>query len=114
MLVENIECRNIQVPDNNGACIRFEGANLTVRNLYAHDSQSGVMTSDNAGTVKIEYSTFERLGSNGQALGYAHALYIKADELIFYKSKIITFFSIYRLLLTLERYLLNKSRTNCI
>jgi hypothetical protein len=52
VLVENIECRNIQVSDSNGACIRFEGTNLTVRNLYAHDSQSGVMTSNNAGIVK--------------------------------------------------------------
>ncbi|MFT5294481.1 MAG: hypothetical protein ACI9YH_000487 [Colwellia sp.] len=58
MLVENIECRNIKVSDNNGACIRFEGKNLTVRKLYAHDSQCGVMTSNNAGIVKIEYSTF--------------------------------------------------------
>jgi hypothetical protein len=90
VLVENIECRNIQVSDNNGACIRFEGANLTVRNLYAHDSQSGVMTNNNAGIVKIEHSIFERLGGKAQGAGYAHALYIKADELIFYKSKIIS------------------------
>ena len=90
ILVENIECRNIQVSDNNGACIRFEGTNLTVRNLYAHDSQSGVMTSNNAGIVKIEYSTFERLGGKAQGEGYAHGLYIKADELFFYKSRIIS------------------------
>lgn len=90
ILVENIECRNIQVNDKNGACIRFEGANLTVRNLYAHDSQSGVMTSNNAGIVKIEYSTFERLGGKAAVEGYAHALYIKADELFFYQSKILS------------------------
>jgi hypothetical protein len=58
ILVENIECRNIQVSDNNGACVRFEGSNLTVRNVYAHDSQSSVMTINHAGIVKIEYSTF--------------------------------------------------------
>jgi hypothetical protein len=90
VLVENIECRNIQVNDKNGACIRFEGSNLTVRNLYAHDSQSGVMTSNNAGIIKIEYSRFERLGGKAKGSGYAHSLYIKADELFFYKSKIIS------------------------
>jgi len=90
VLVENIECRNIQVSDKNGACIRFEGSNLTVRNLYAHDSQSGVMTSNNAGIVRIEYSKFERLGGKAAGEGFAHALYIKADELFFYKSKIIS------------------------
>lgn len=90
VLVENIECRHIQVKDQNGACIRFEGKNLTIRNLYAHDSQSGVMTSDNAGIVKIEYSTFERLGGKAQGEGYAHALYIKASELFFYQSKILS------------------------
>ena len=90
VLVENIECRNIQVSDKNGACIRFEGSNLTIRNLYAHDSQSGVMTSDNAGIVKIEYSTFERLGGKAQGEGYAHGMYIKADELFFFKSKILS------------------------
>jgi tetrahydromethanopterin S-methyltransferase subunit F len=58
--------------------------------LYAHDSQSGVMTNNNAGIVKIEYSIFERLGGKAQGAGYAHALYIKADELFFYKSKIIS------------------------
>lgn len=90
VLVENIKCRNIQVSDMNSACIRFEGTNLTVRNLYVHDIQSGVMSSDNAGIAKIEYSTFERLGGKAQGEGYAHGLYIKADELFFFKSKILS------------------------
>lgn len=89
VLVENIECRNIQVKDQNGACIRFEGTNLVVRNLYAHDSQSGLMTSSNAGVVRVEYSKFERLGGKAAGVGYAHALYIKADVLFFYRSQII-------------------------
>lgn len=87
--VESIECRNIQVNHKNGACIRFEGTNLTVRDLYAHDSQSGVMTSDNAGTVKIEYSKFERLGGKASGKGYAHAMYIKADTFTLFRSEIV-------------------------
>ncbi|WNC68448.1 hypothetical protein RI845_18255 [Thalassotalea nanhaiensis] len=78
IFIENIECRNIQVKDGNGACIRFEGRNLTVRGLYAHDSHSGLMTSKDAGIVNIEYSRFERLGNRG---GYSHAIYVKADLL---------------------------------
>ncbi len=78
ILVESIECKNIKVPDGNGACIRFEGQNITIRDLYAHDSQSGVMTGWTKGTVNIEFSRFERLGNRN---GYSHAMYIIADEL---------------------------------
>lgn len=78
VLVESIECRNIAVKDGNGACIRFEGENLTIRDLYAHDSQSGVKTSRVKGFVKIEYSKFERIGNRN---GYSHSMYIIADLL---------------------------------
>lgn len=81
VLVESIECRNMHVRDKNGACIRFEGKNLTLRDIYAHDSQSGVMTSRNNGFVNIEHSRFERLGGKGTGRGYAHGVYIKAKSL---------------------------------
>jgi hypothetical protein len=90
VLVESIECRNIYVEDLNGACIRFEGENLTIRNLYAHDSQSGVMTSYNDGFLKIEYSTFERLGGKATGRGYAHAIYANVGVFSFFESKILT------------------------
>ena len=85
VLVESIECVNIEVSDQNGACIRFEGENLTARDIYVHDSQSGVMTSTVPGKVVIEYSRFEKLGNRN---GYAHALYVKADEVVFRYSSI--------------------------
>lgn len=88
--VESIECRNIAVKDKNGACIRFEGQNLTVRNLYAHDSQVGILTNKDAGNITIEYSKFERLGGEGKSEGYAHAVYAFADELRFYRSEILS------------------------
>ncbi|MDU0356352.1 hypothetical protein RS130_22865 [Paraglaciecola aquimarina] len=89
VLVEHIECRNIYVPDLNGACIRFEGKNISIKHLYAHDSQSGVMTSSGTGQVNVEHSTFERLGGKAQGEGYAHALYIIAEQLTFQQSKVI-------------------------
>ncbi|TWX52484.1 hypothetical protein [Colwellia hornerae] len=86
ILVESIECINISVRAGNGACIRFEGENLTVRDLYVHDSESGIMTSTVPGYVNIEFSIFERLGSRR---GYSHGVYIKADELNIRYSKFL-------------------------
>lgn len=80
--MENIEFSGCAVPDKNGAGIRQEGANLTVRSCYFHDNENGIL----AGTVKngpiwIEYSEF---GYNGNGDGYSHNLYINnVDTLIF-------------------------------
>jgi len=91
VLVESIECQNIYVNDLNGACIRFEGKNLTVRGVYAHDSQSGIMTSYNYdGFLHIEFSKFERLGGKASARGYAHAIYANVGEFIFRDSQVLS------------------------
>lgn len=85
--VESIACVNIKAPAGNGACIRFEGKNLTVRGITVSNSESGLMTSSDAGLVVVEYSSFESLGNRN---GYAHALYVKADELFFRYSSILS------------------------
>jgi tetrahydromethanopterin S-methyltransferase subunit F len=85
--VESVECANITAPAGNGACIRFEGANLVARDIHVHDCESGIMTASDAGKVEVSYSRFERLGNRN---GYAHALYIKADELFFRYSSILS------------------------
>ena len=85
--VESVECANITAPAGNGACIRFEGANLVVRDIHVHDCESGIMTASDAGKVEVSYSRFERLGNRN---GYSHALYIKADELYFRYSSILS------------------------
>jgi len=85
--IESVECANITAPAGNGACIRFEGANLTARDIHVHDSESGIMTAGDAGKVEVSYSRFERLGNRN---GYSHALYIKADELHFRYSSILS------------------------
>lgn len=85
--VESISCVNIKAPAGNGACIRFEGKNITVRDITVSNSESGIMTASDAGIVIVEYSHFESLGNRN---GYSHALYIKADELLFRYSSILS------------------------
>ncbi len=72
--VENIEFSGAAVPDRNGAGIRQEGTNLTVRHCFFHDSEEGILAGDNAAsTILIEYSEFARCGYGD---GYSHNMYI--------------------------------------
>ena len=74
VVVENIEFSGASVPDQNGAGIRAEGVNLTVRNCYFHDNQDGILESNVAGSnILIEFSEFDH---NGFGTGQAHNLYI--------------------------------------
>ena len=55
--IENIEMTGATVADANGAGIRQEGKNLTVRGCYFHDNQDGILAGDAAGsTILIEHS----------------------------------------------------------
>lgn len=83
--ITNIECRDIEVSDNNGACIRHEGANITLKHVYFHNSQQGLLTGPNPGSVVIEDSRFEQLGKNGQA----HGIYVGGGDLSIHKSLFI-------------------------
>jgi hypothetical protein len=71
--VENIEFLGATVPDMNGAGIRAEGNNLTIRNCYFHDNQDGILTSAGNSTILIEYSEFDH---NGAGDGFSHNVYI--------------------------------------
>jgi len=72
--IENIEFSGARVPDENGAGIRQEGPNLTVRNCYFHDNENGILTGANADSeVVIENSEF---GNNGHGDGQTHNMYI--------------------------------------
>jgi hypothetical protein len=81
-VIENIEFSGASVPSLNGAGIRQQGENLTVRNCYFHDNQEGILTdSSAASTVLIEFSDFAR---NGSGDGQSHNLYIgNIAQLIF-------------------------------
>jgi hypothetical protein len=80
--VEWIEFSECQVPDENGAGIRQEGNDLTVRHCYFHHNQNGILAGTvNPSTIRIEHSEF---GYNGFGDGYTHNLYINnIDSLIF-------------------------------
>ena len=73
-IVENVEFTGAAVPDLNGAGIRAEGRNLTIRNGYFHDNQEGIL--GGAGDVLIEYSEFARNGNCIDPSGCAHNIYI--------------------------------------
>jgi hypothetical protein len=87
VLIEGIECSGIAVRDNNGACIRIEGDDLTVRNVYFHDNQQAILSGSGGGVLLIEGSRFERNGFAGQA----HGVYIghTVETFIFRNSRIL-------------------------
>ncbi len=70
-VIEYVEFSGARVPDQNGAGIRQEGANLTVRHCYFHDNENGIL--GGAGEVVIESSEFAH---NGFGDGLSHNIYI--------------------------------------
>ena len=74
VVVENVEMSGAKVPDQNGAALRLEGTNFTLRNSFLHDNENGILTGANtASNIVIENSEF---GHNGFGTGYTHNLYI--------------------------------------
>jgi Big-like domain-containing protein len=76
--IENIEFANATVPDDNGAGIRHERGNLTIRGCYFNHNQDGILTgADSTSDVVIEYSEFAFSGQTPTP-GYEHNMYIGA------------------------------------
>jgi hypothetical protein len=72
--VENIELSGCHVIDMNGAAIRQEGMNLTVRGCFLHDNEDGILAGDKPGSaILIERTEFAH---NGAGDGFSHNLYI--------------------------------------
>jgi len=75
--IENFELSGaVTNAGGNGAGIRHEGVNLTVRGCYFHDDQNGILgnpSAANTGEVLIENSEFDR---NGAGDGYTHNMYL--------------------------------------
>ena len=72
--VENVELSGATVPDQNGAAIRQQADNLTLRNVYFHDNEDGILTDGSpTSTILIEFSEF---ANNGFGDGQSHNLYI--------------------------------------
>ena len=75
--IDGIVFQNIRVPDGNGAGIRLESGNLTVRNSLFRNSEEGILSGDAPGhSVTIDRSTFRRLGRCDRDLDCAHGIYI--------------------------------------
>lgn len=72
-----IECSQVSVSDRNGACVRLEGRNLQLIDVYFHDSEQGLLSGKNSGLLWVDNSRFERLGKSGQA----HGIYVGSGEL---------------------------------
>ena len=73
--VENVTFSGARVPDQNGAGIRAEGKNLTVRNSRFYDNENGILAGTVEGsTILIEGSVFERNGKC--AANCAHGVYV--------------------------------------
>ncbi|VAX32258.1 hypothetical protein MNBD_NITROSPIRAE01-374, partial [hydrothermal vent metagenome] len=72
--LENIEFSGAAVPGDNGAGIRHQGGDLTIRYCYFHDNENGILTDSHPSAhILIEYSEF---AYNGAGDGYSHNLYI--------------------------------------
>lgn len=75
--VEGLVFANIRVADRNGSGIRFEAGDLTVRQSWFRDSEQGILT--HAGQdmrLRVDKSTFTRLGTCEGDGGCAHSIYV--------------------------------------
>ena len=76
-IVDGIVFRNIRVPDGNGAGIRIEIGDLTVRNSMFLDSQEGILgSSDEPHRITVDKSTFAGLGQCDETPDCAHSIYV--------------------------------------
>jgi len=74
--LDHLAFSGVQVADQNGAGIRYQGGNLTVTDCYFHDNQDGILGTPGVagtGTVTIKNSEFAH---NGAGDGYSHNIYI--------------------------------------
>jgi hypothetical protein len=80
--IDNVEMLGAKVVDKNGAALRLEGTNFTLRNSFLHDNENGILSGVNtASTIVLENNEF---GHNGYGDGYSHNVYIgKAGKLTF-------------------------------
>ena len=74
--IEGIVFQNMRVPDFNGAGIRLEQGDLSVVNAMFRNSEQGILTgADSGSSIRIDRSTFSRLGRCGDH-PCAYSIYI--------------------------------------
>jgi hypothetical protein len=75
--VNGLIFQNMNVPDRNGAGIRLEQGNLTVRESLFRNSESGILAANDHGSrILVEQSTFSGLGACPDGGDCAHSIYI--------------------------------------
>lgn len=75
--VDGIIFQNMRVPDGNGAGIRLERGNLDVSRSLFRNSEQGILTADDPNAaIRIDQSTFRKLGRCDRDLACAHSIYI--------------------------------------
>lgn len=85
LTVEGLECRGVRVSDGNGACLRQQRGDVTLRNVFFHDAQMGVLTGHRGGALRIVDSLVRDSGSGGDGqLG--HNVYVNSGTLAFIRS----------------------------
>ena len=72
--IRNVELSGARVPDQNGAAIRQEGAGLTLKRVWFHHNEMGLLAGDNPdSTIRIIRSRFS---DNGFGDGFSHNVYV--------------------------------------
>ena len=84
--MEDITCRNVTVKDRNGACVRFEGTNLTLRRVTFESSENGILANAQSGDILIEDSMFRANGARGRA----HGMYINGGRLTIRRTQVLS------------------------
>lgn len=76
-VVDGIVFRGLRVGDGNGAGIRTETGNLTVRNSMFLDSQEGILGGQPTDQrIVIDHSTFAGLGQCDESPSCSHSIYL--------------------------------------
>lgn len=78
--VRNLTLTRARVPDNNGAGIRGEGANLLVDGVRFVNNQNGILAGTEGATIIVRNSYFERNGTCQGAC--AHGIYVGNAKLL--------------------------------
>ena len=76
IIVENVEISGARSAHENGAAIRHTGIGLTLRHVFLHDNENGLLTGNRhpeTNKILIEFSEF---AANGDNRGYAHNIYV--------------------------------------
>ena len=78
--VRNLTLTRARVPDNNGAGIRGEGANLLVDGVRFINNENGILAGNEGATIIVRNSYFERNGTCQKAC--AHGIYVGHAKLL--------------------------------